>query len=69
MADNVAPGCCMVFNRAAAELINQHPVPEAIWHDWWAHILGAGDIPGHVLEPRRRAARLGGDNVRVSDED
>jgi glycosyltransferase involved in cell wall biosynthesis len=39
LTQNLAPGCCMMLNRAAADLINQAPLPEGTWHDWWAYIV------------------------------
>jgi hypothetical protein len=41
LTQNLAPGCCMMLNRAAAELIDATPVPEGTWHDWWAYIVVA----------------------------
>jgi hypothetical protein len=41
LTQNVAPGCCMVVNRAAAELVGRCPVAEGTWHDWWAYIVVA----------------------------
>jgi hypothetical protein len=39
LTQNVAPGCCMMLNRAAAELIDACPVPDGTWHDWWAYLV------------------------------
>ena len=39
LTQNVAPGCCMMLNRAAAELIGQSDVPEGTWHDWWSYVV------------------------------
>jgi hypothetical protein len=39
LTQNVAPGCCMMLNRAAAELIDAGPVPDGVWHDWWAYLV------------------------------
>lgn len=41
LTQNLAPGCCMMLNRAAAELIDASPLPEGTWHDWWAYVLVA----------------------------
>jgi hypothetical protein len=41
LTQNVAPGCCMILNRAAAVLIDQSPVPDGTWHDWWSYIVVA----------------------------
>lgn len=39
LTQNLAPGCCMMLNRAAAALIDAGPVPEGAWHDWWAYVV------------------------------
>jgi hypothetical protein len=39
LTQNVAPGCCMVLNRSAAELIDAGQVPDGTWHDWWAYLV------------------------------
>jgi hypothetical protein len=39
LTQNLAPGCCMMLNRAAAQLITVAPVPEGTWHDWWSYVL------------------------------
>jgi hypothetical protein len=39
LTENVAPGCCMLLNRAAAALIDVVTAPEDTWHDWWAYIV------------------------------
>jgi glycosyltransferase involved in cell wall biosynthesis len=41
LTQNLAPGCCMMLNRAAAALIDAAPVPEGTWHDWWSYIVVA----------------------------
>lgn len=34
----------MIFNRAAAELIDQAQPPDKTWHDWWCYlVVSAGD--------------------------
>jgi Glycosyl transferase family 2 len=38
LTQNVAPDCCIMLNRAAAELIDLTGVPDGAWHDWWAYI-------------------------------
>jgi hypothetical protein len=44
LAQNVIPGCCMILNRAAAELIDAAVVPDVTWHDWWSYlVVSAGD--------------------------
>jgi hypothetical protein len=39
LTQNVAPGCCMMLNRAAAKLIDSTAAPEGTWHDWWCYIV------------------------------
>ena len=39
LTQNLAPGCCMMLNRAAAELIDTSEVPEGTWHDWWSYLV------------------------------
>jgi hypothetical protein len=41
LTQNLAPGCCMMLNRAAASLIDEAPVPEGTWHDWWSYLVVA----------------------------
>jgi hypothetical protein len=39
LTQNVIPGCCMILNRAAAELIDAAEVPDSTWHDWWCYLV------------------------------
>lgn len=39
LTQNIAPGCCMMLNRAAAEMIDAQPAPAGTWHDWWAYLV------------------------------
>ena len=41
LTQNVVPGCCMILNRAAAELIVAAEIPDRTWHDWWCYIVVA----------------------------
>jgi Glycosyl transferase family 2 len=67
LTQNLAPGCCMVLNRSAAELIDATPVPDGTWHDWWAYIVVAahggtviaGDTPDILY--RQHSANLVGE--------
>jgi glycosyltransferase involved in cell wall biosynthesis len=44
LTQNVIPGCCMILNRAAAELVDAAEPPEKTWHDWWSYlVVSAGD--------------------------
>jgi hypothetical protein len=39
LTQNIIPGCCMILNRAAAELIDAAEAPESTWHDWWCYLV------------------------------
>ena len=39
LTQNVIPGCCMIINRAAAELIDAAEMPDRTWHDWWCYLV------------------------------
>jgi hypothetical protein len=53
LTQNLAPGCCIMLNRAAAALIDSTAAPDGTWHDWWSYIVVsacggvviAGDMP------------------------
>jgi Glycosyl transferase family 2 len=53
LTQNVAPGCCMIVNRAAADLIEAGPVPEETWHDWWTYLLVAASGGRIIADPAR----------------
>jgi hypothetical protein len=36
LTQNLAPGCCIMLNRAAVESIN---AADGTWHDWWSYIV------------------------------
>lgn len=39
LVENIASGCTIALNRAAAQLLAAHPPPQqAIMHDWWAYL-------------------------------
>jgi hypothetical protein len=47
LTQNLAPGCCMMLNRAAARLIDAAPLPDGTWHDWWSYLVvsaGGGTV-------------------------
>lgn len=48
LTQNVAPGCCMMLNRAAAEAIDACVVPDGTWHDWWAYVVVAANA-GQII--------------------
>ncbi len=39
LIENIAVGCTMVLNRAAAELIVESRKPPETLHDWWSYLL------------------------------
>ncbi len=39
LAENIAPGCTMMLNRAAAELVSASRPPPETLHDWWSYLL------------------------------
>lgn len=51
LTQNIAPGCTMMLNRAAADLVLASQPPETTWHDWWSYIVVAA-AGGHVLIDR-----------------
>jgi hypothetical protein len=51
LTQNVAPGCTMMLNRAAADLVLYSQPPNTTWHDWWCYIMVAA-AGGHVLVDR-----------------
>lgn len=62
LTQNVIPGCCMILNRAAAELVCSVPIPERAWHDWWCYLLVtaadgvvlSGETPGILYRQHDR---------------
>ncbi|HTW70356.1 MAG TPA: glycosyltransferase family 2 protein, partial [Acetobacteraceae bacterium] len=38
LTQNIATGCTIVMNRAAAEVVLSLPPPEGTLHDWWCYI-------------------------------
>jgi glycosyltransferase involved in cell wall biosynthesis len=51
LTQNVAPGCTMMLNRAAADLVLASQPPETTWHDWWCYLIVAA-AGGHLLIDR-----------------
>lgn len=39
LTQNIAPGCTMMLNRAAADLILSSDPPDTVWHDWWCYVV------------------------------
>jgi glycosyltransferase involved in cell wall biosynthesis len=48
LTQNVAPGCTMMLNRAAADIVLSSQPPDTIWHDWWCYVIVAA-AGGHIL--------------------
>jgi hypothetical protein len=48
LTQNVAPGCTMMLNRAAADLILASAPPDTVWHDWWSYVIVAA-AGGRIL--------------------
>jgi hypothetical protein len=48
LTQNIATGCTVMLNRAAADLVLSSQPPAEAWHDWWCYLVvtGAG---GRVL--------------------
>jgi glycosyltransferase involved in cell wall biosynthesis len=51
LIQNLATGCTIMLNRAAASLVAASRPAHATWHDWWSYLLvtGAG---GRLLQDR-----------------
>ncbi len=39
LTQNIATGCTVMLNRAAAALIASSPFPTTTFHDWWSYLL------------------------------
>jgi hypothetical protein len=39
LTQNIAPGCTMMLNRTAADLILASNPPQTVWHDWWCYVV------------------------------
>ncbi len=42
LTQNLATGCTLMLNRAAAELVAASTAPAAACHDWWCYLVVAG---------------------------
>jgi glycosyltransferase involved in cell wall biosynthesis len=52
LVENVATGCSIVLNRAAADLLCARPWPASIvMHDWWCYLV-VGAVGTVVYDPR-----------------
>jgi glycosyltransferase involved in cell wall biosynthesis len=48
LTQNIAPGCTMILNRAAADLVLASDPPDTVWHDWWCYVIVAA-AAGRIL--------------------
>src|SRR5208282_4950805 len=48
LTQNIAPGCTMMLNRAAADLVLASEPPDTVWHDWWCYVIVAA-AEGRIL--------------------
>lgn len=48
LTQNIATGCTVLLNRAAAELVGRSQSPASAMHDWWSYLLIAA-VGGQVL--------------------
>ena len=39
ITQNIAQGCTVMLNRAAADLIAGSQPPDQTWHDWWSYLV------------------------------
>lgn len=51
LIQNVMPGCTMMMNRAAADLVLASNPPDAVWHDWWCYIVVAAAGGRIIADP------------------
>ena len=51
LTQNVAPGCTMILNRAAADLILATEPPDTVWHDWWCYVAVAAAGGAIIVDP------------------
>lgn len=66
MVQNMAVGCTIVMNRAAARAVSMVRAPDAGWHDWWCclRVSGVGGVvifdPVPVVRYRQHGGNLVG---------
>ena len=51
LAGNLATGCTIVLNPAAAALFRAAPPPEGALHDWWSYLLVTGAGGAVIADP------------------
>jgi glycosyltransferase involved in cell wall biosynthesis len=42
LTQNIATGCTIMLNRAAADRVLASQPPDEAWHDWWCYLVVAG---------------------------
>lgn len=42
LTQNIATGCTIMLNRAAADRVLASKPPDATWHDWWCYLVVTG---------------------------
>jgi hypothetical protein len=42
LTQNIATGCTVILNRAAADRVLASQPPDEAWHDWWCYLVVAG---------------------------
>ncbi len=51
LAGNIATGCTVMLNPAAAALLRAAPPPQGALHDWWSYLLVAGAGGTVIADP------------------
>lgn len=52
LTQNIATGCTVILNRAAAEIVLSLGVPDGTLHDWWCY-LAVSAAGGQIIVDRR----------------
>jgi hypothetical protein len=42
LTQNIATGCTIMLNRAAADIVLASKPPDEAWHDWWCYLVVTG---------------------------
>jgi len=67
LTQNVAPGCTMMLNRAAADLILASEPPDTVWHDWWCYVIVAAAAGRILADPDATVLYRQHNNNRVGE--
>ncbi len=51
LAQNIATGCTVMLNPAAAALLRAAPPPAGTLHDWWSYLLVSGAQGRIIVDP------------------